>query len=106
MRQVRELVVETPQARVVCDLLTGSVEAERDLPGRGVVTERLPAGGPDAHTAQLAAFLRSCRDRRPAEIGLGVALSLLDVMEGIRRRIDLVSNRPAATGNGRPLRVA
>lgn len=103
MRRVRRFVAETPQARVTADLLTGTVEAERDLPGRGVVVERLTATGPDARVAHLAGFLRACRDRRPPDVGLGVALGLLDVAETIRKRVDLVAHRPAAR---QTLRVA
>ena len=65
------------------------------MTGRGVVAERPALEDRDAATAQLAAFLGACRDRRPAPVGIGVGLSLLDVAEAVRRRIELVAHRPA-----------
>lgn len=102
-RRVHEVVMETPTARVTADLAARTVAAERDLPGRGVVVEHLDVTGPDARTAHLASFLRSCRDRRPADVGVGVALGLLDVAEAVRKRVALVAHRPAARP---PLRAA
>lgn len=101
-RHVRRLVVETRHARVTADLRAGVVRAERDVPGHGLVVECPPVAGPDARTAHLASFLTACRDRRPADVGIGVALGLLDVAGTVRRRVDLMAHRPA----GHPLRAA
>ena len=94
MRRAHRVVVETPLARVTADLLAGVVEAERDLPGRGVVVERPPVKATCARTAQAAAFVRSCRDRRPASVGIGVGLALLEAAELVRKRVAPVAHRP------------
>ncbi|WP_205696139.1 Gfo/Idh/MocA family oxidoreductase [Conexibacter sp. SYSU D00693] len=103
---VRRLVVDAPEARVTCDLTAGTLEAARDLPGRGVVVERIGPVPGTAHERQLEGVLRACATRRPPEVGVGVAMALMEAAEAIHRRVELLAHRPPAAHKRPPLRAA